>query len=675
MKKNVIIQIVLLITLLLYIFVKKEVDNNSINQKDYASCFSPHNDDPVSHWTASIEERKRLPRFFEIPAATFNELSFSENTDLQKMDFYTWSRSNSNSNNVRYSDFNQINKNNIESLEIAFVYNSENLSNDTIQANPIVIDRQVIFPVSGNTLVSIDGASGQLIWKSELESLTNIAKRGLVYWEDKVKGHNKIFVPTAEGLAALDKNSGKLLLNFGNSGVSGLGKSVVAPVIAKNIVAYATVSKLKCIKIIKWYSCSYIEPSIQGIDVVSGEILWETKIHKQVGQEFITCLKGYGIDYSQKGGNPWSGLAADEKRGIVFVTTGDAHNTQKTPFSNKHSNSLIAIDINNGDILWSFQEISHDLWDLDLASPPVLTSINTPSSKGKLVDVVLAISKLGNTILLDRVTGKPIYPWRLEKTPIPVKAEFPDTAAYFPNPLIPEKLLNQSITIDDLTNIGDENYKSALASFESLSTKFPYESPFDASDSREPKGVLVFGVNGGGLWPGPSVDPNTGIMYVATNNTGTILPSFKDFRDHEGFYANKPPWGKLTALDLNTGKIKWSVPLGDDKRLKKRGFKNIGTKNICGPLATSGGLVFCGGTTDKLFRAFDKQTGKLVWSRKMPAYGSAPPTTYEIDNKQYIIVPATGGTTGTLYRDMSIDASDDFNFDASDAFVVFSLNK
>jgi len=130
--------------------------------------------------------------------------------------------------------------------------------------------------------------------------------------------------------------------------------------------------------------------------------------------------------------------------------------------------------------------------------------------------------------------------------------------------------------------------------------------------------------------------------------------------DYEGYPGNKPPWGWLNALNLSTGKIVWRVPLGEDYELAKRGLKNIGTQNLGAPVATAGGLVFCAGTSDKKFRAFNAETGKELWAYKLPAYGSAAPTIYEVRGKQYILLPATGGY-GTIRGE------------PSDTYIAFSL--
>ena len=179
------------------------------------------------------------------------------------------------------------------------------------------------------------------------------------------------------------------------------------------------------------------------------------------------------------------------------------------------------------------------------------------------------------------------------------------------------------------------------------------------------KDTIKYGDNGGAQWTGASVDPYKNIIYVTANNIPFIVGvrSYKNkgktsikyidkiavpLRDLDGYPGTKPPWGTLTALSLNTGKIIWQVPLGYYESLKSKGIIT-GTENYGGAIATAGGLVFAAGTLDKLIRAFDSENGKEIWSYKLPYIGSAPPTFYEVNGEQYIVIPASGGTSLKMY--------------------------
>jgi quinoprotein glucose dehydrogenase len=170
--------------------------------------------------------------------------------------------------------------------------------------------------------------------------------------------------------------------------------------------------------------------------------------------------------------------------------------------------------------------------------------------------------------------------------------------------------------------------------------------------------VTLPGFHGGATWSGASFDPESGLLFVNSNNLPNIvtlveteqgakfryrITGYNKFLDQEGYPAIKPPWGQLNAIDLNTGKIAWQSVLGEHPELTKRGIPQTGTENFGGTIVTAGGLVFVGGTRDEMFHAFDKTTGKLLWKTKLPAGGFATPSTYSVNGKQYVVIPASGG--------------------------------
>jgi quinoprotein glucose dehydrogenase len=685
--------------------------------------------------------REQLPLYKEISAINIDEATSA--THVQSVDYFlNWRRSNANSESIRFSTSKQINTLNVHNLKVAFIYKTGTKPGN-IQSNPIIVNEKAIFPTTDDYLIAINASTGKLIWKIKTD--TRPAPRGLTFWAG-IGGlaPPRVLFAAGDHLYAVSPDDGSPILDFGDHGRAGNGRSMTAPVISNNVIAYPVISNDKR------------APSVQGIDLISGKLLWEVSLRKNVGSEYLR----YGVEYNLKGGNPWSGLSADTNRGIIYITTGDAQPTSvgiNRPGKNDYANSIVAINIITGKIIWSFQEISHDLWDKDIPAPPVITSIY---KEGKKIDVVVAFSKHGNTIILDRMSGRPIFPWRLKRAPISnVPGEH--TAEYQPDVQIPEPFSKQEFSINDITNIGIKNHDSVLSVVRKGNTGF-FPPP------EEGKEAIFFNISGGAEWPGASVDPFKGVAYLASNETAfrmslinttsfnneafekitgrdsyisrcsgchgvnheggdqvpllygitnraslstiqdTIkngrknMPSFshihedelfrilnylkqvdlinkniisnknsadkyryifagwRSLLDYEGFPGNKPPWGWLNAINLNTGKIIWRTPLGDDDRLLKRGFKNIGTQNIGAPVATSGGLVFCSGTSDKKIRAFDSLTGKELWSYLLPAYGSAAPTIYEIKGKQFILIPATGGN-GVVKGE------------PADTFVAFSL--
>lgn len=662
------------------------------------------------------------PMYKTIAPAKTSELTRAE-APLDHSYFRSWSRSHGNAMSNRYSAYSQINRTNVAELRPAWTYRSKASYN--LEANPIFADGMAIFPIPGNFIVAVDGMTGKEKWRFRTEG--KAAFRGLVWWPGNDDTGARIFFPVGTNLYALTP-SGQPVEDFGQGGVvRGDSYSLVAPAVVNGTIIYAVMGY----PIID-------HAAVEGIDAVSGRVLWHTPMLVPLDAKDRMDSGDYG------GGNPWSGVAVDEARQLAYVTTGNPKPGfvgVDRPGNNEHTDSVVAIDTRSGDIVWSFQEIAHDIWDKDIAAPPILTQI---TRAGVLVDVVVALTKHGNTIVLDRVTGKPIFPWRLKRAPRS-SLQGEKTAAYQPAVELPEPFSKQDFGEDDLTRLGAANHAFAKNILEQANSgAFP---TFSAG-----KDTIYYGLRGGAEWPGGAVDPDTHVLFVCSNDvpwrirlinvagldqlefpdsrprerylehcaschgqglqgsgrnpalygieerrgeafisriirTGrrgmpsfarlpamvrddivayirSVKPDFDQqkraleenlqpnyqftgwriFRDNEGYPASQPPWGWLNALDLNSGRMLWRVPLGTDKTLEARGLKDIGTENLGGPVVTAGHLVFVTGTTDNFVRAFDEATGRELWRYELPFMGSAPPAVYMAGGKEYLLVAATGGT-------------------------------
>ena len=631
-------------------------DVNNLNSKKTKKLFRHYENlyheiaikiskDHKDYW--EIEDpslRANLPEKKIILKKKENFLPGKKIEEIEK-NFSNWSRSHGGFSSMRFSSLNLINKNNIGKLKLAWTFNSKD-GKKGIQANPVVYDGLIYLPTPGNHIICLDGTNGEEIWRYKVKRGYHAAKRGLVIWEDKKNNILRLYFTNDDQLISLNAKSGKLIKTFGDNGIIKIGSSSIPPAIIDNQLIVAT-----------------FRPSIEVYDIESGKLYWKYYL-----REFSKGLFG---ERDFLGGNPWGGISADIKNGIVFLATGNPR-----PFfvgsmrsgKNLYANSVIAFDVRNKKKLWHFQETCHDIWNFDIPSPPILTTIN---AHRKRIDVVISVTKLGNTIILDRYSGEPIFDYEMRRAPVS-RLPGEKTCEYQPSLKLPEPFARNEFKIEDVTNLSESSRKYILSIVEN--------SNYGFFATHEPnKDTIQYGNSGGAQWTGASVDPYKNIMFVTSNNIPFRIrigsynnkSKFKfvdkkeePLRDLDGYPGVKPPWGTLTAISLNTGKIIWQVPLGHYESLKSKGIIT-GTENFGGATATIGGLVFVAGTLDKLFRAFDSESGEELWSHKLPYIGSAPPTSYEINGEQYIVIPASGGITLKMYYGNLVEQGD--------AVVAFKL--
>ena len=592
--------------------------------------------------------RADLPEIKIISKKKDNFLPGRKLEDIEK-NFSNWPRSHGGFSSMRFSSLDQINKNNVEKLKLAWIYNSKD-GKEGIEANPVVYDGLVYVPTPGNQIVCLDGATGKEIWRYKAKrGYQDVAKRGLLIWEDKKNNILRLYFANDHQLISLNAKTGKIIKSFGENGIINIkSSSPLPPTIVDDQLIIAT-----------------FKPSIEAYDVFSGKLYWRYYL-REVNKKIFEKR-----DF--RGGIPWGGMSADVKKGIVYITTGNPKpNFVGTlrPGKNLYANSLIAFDVRNKKKLWHLQETCHDIWNFDIPSTPILTTIN---KYDKRIDVVVAVTKLGNTLILDRYTGEPIFDYEMKLAPVS-KLPGEKTCDYQPSIKLPEPFARNVFKKDDVTNLSESSKEHILSILEN--SNYGFFQPYELN-----KDTIQYGDNGGAQWTGASVDPYNNIMYVTASNipwivgvsshinnkTGKIKyisKNAKPLRDLNNYPGVKPPWGTLTAMNLNTGKIIWQVPLGYYEDLKSKGIIT-GTENFGGATATAGGIVFAAGTLDKLIRAFDSENGTELWSYKLPYIGSAPPTIYEVNGDQYIIIPASGGTVLKIfYKDL---------VEQGDAVVAFKI--
>jgi len=549
-----------------------------------------------------------------------SQISTLNISDYEKL-LGDWTRSHGNNYSNRFSNLKNINSKNINKLELAWVYNSNNnkSNNIDIQCNPIAVNGIIYTPVVGGHIVAIDGYSGRELWRSEKFN-HDVARRGILFSNENKNNIPRLYFNNGAKLIVLNASTGKRDPFFGKNGSIRTGYSKITPLIYKKNLIIASWNK-----------------DLEVYDLENGNLKWKYYFGDNKKKYFNQP------EYdNRKGGNPWGGISLDYDRGIVFITTGNPSNYfdgTKRPGINSNSNSIIAISISEQKEIWSFQETIHDIWNLDLPAPPVLTSINKNDKK---YDVVLTVTKRGNTLILDRLTGKPFFDMEYDFAPnSKIINEF--TSPFQLNLKIPEPFSKNIFKFNDLKDLNNFNYDIQT---KLIDAKHGFFTPPEID-----RNILIYNFHGGAEWMGASVDHQNQIMFVNSNeiawfakldkdNKNNLSSQFKRIKDNNNLPGTKPPWGKITSINLKTGKIIWSKPFGD--LTNKLNGEYSGTENFGGLTATDGKLIFATGTLDSKFYVFNSETGDILYEYKLPYIGSSPPTTYLAKNEQFVIVHSTG---------------------------------
>ncbi len=586
-----------------------------------------------------------------------------------------WQVYGSDSGASRYSACEQIGKKNVSKLKLAWTHHTEDASErpaTAIECTPIVVDgtmflttprikTRAIDPVTGKTKWTFDPARGQ-----GTRSAPGVS-RGVTYWS---QGRDKrIFSVYRDQLLSIDAVTGELDSKFGDKGAIDLTRNLDHDMTGLAFRHSSPVVVFEDLVITGGGGGEGPYPEapghIRAYDARTGQRRWIFHTVPKPGEFGHETWSG--DSWKTTGGtNCWAGMSVDAKRGIVFAGIGspsfDFYGGNRKG-ANLFGNCVLALDCRTGKRVWHFQTVHHDVWDYDLPAQPVLITIR---QKGKSVDAVVQVTKQGFVYFFDRATGKPLFP--VEERPIPKSdIEGEELWPTQPHPLKPPPVSRQGFTEADITDISPEAHAHVKKIFDGARTG----ALFTPVAKR---GVLIHpGFRGGPLWGGLAFDPVRNRIFVGSDEWTNRVAlddagpgegfryALKDrapVTDHEGYPGFKPPWGYMTAIDCDSGDFVWRVVNGEFPELTKRGIKKTGTPSHGGAFCTAGGIVVKAGTFDKKIRAFDSDSGDVLWEHELNAGGFATPCTYEANGKQYIAVAAGGGKDGSR---------------ATDEFVAFSL--
>ena len=559
---------------------------------------------------------------------------------------------------ARFSPLDQIKRGNVSKLKIAWSHHCGDSSlrpSTTIECTPLVIGGTMYLTTPKVQVRALNAATGEALWNFNPPGTPPRGagvNRGVAWFAD---GKDKrVFAAIRDKLFCLNPKTGELVRNFGDNGVVDLAAQFDRDMTGLTFRVTSPAVVFEDTVIVGGGGGEGPRPEapghVRGYDVYTGKRKWifHTIPHPQ---EF-----GYNTwpeDAWKRSGaaNNWAGMSVDLKRGWVFVSTGsasfdfwggDRHG------DNLFSDCVLTLDARTGRRIWHYQTVHHDVWDYDLPAQPALVTVRRG---GQARDAVAQVTKTGFLFLLDRETGKPMFPVEERKTP-PSDVEGEKLSPTQPFPLKPAPLSRLEVNEDLVTDISPEAREFAMKRFRSLRGGAWFSPPTRQGTLYSP------GTLGGALWGGCAFDPGSQRLFVNSSELPSIatlqpgrpedgykfrIPSYEKFVDHEGFPGVKPPWGHMTAIDLRSGDFAWREVLGEYPVLAARGHKKTGSFQLGGCIATAGGLVFVAATPDEKIRAIDSASGAVVWEYKLPAGGYATPCTYAVGGKQYVVIACGGG--------------------------------
>jgi len=693
----------------------------------------------------------------------------------------TWREYGGAADGAQYSSLRQINRTNVNKLQQAWTFSTADERGYVF--NPLIIDRTMYVLAHDNAVVALDAATGKELWSHALHAKTLlITNRGLNYWESRDKRDRRLILSVDNALQELNAETGEPIKSFGTNGQvdlrEGLGRNPDSLTLVQSYNPGRVFGGLVILGSTTNEEYASGPGDIRAYNVLTGKLTWTFHTIPHTGEPgYETWPKDAWKTVG--GANAWSGMALDEKRGIVFFPTA----SPKYNFygadragSNLYGDSLLALNARTGKLVWYYQMVHHDIWDYDNAGTPMLLTVR---HNGRKVDVVAQASKVGFVWVFERQTGKPLWP--IEERPVQ-KSDMPGEKTWptQPFPTKPVPFARQTFTVKDLSPFLEPDERENLLKQMAAARNGGLFAPPSTEDTVE-----MPGNNGGANYGGAAIDPASGYFYVVSKDLPSMLkltlaeeplrsgppelrgrslfeancslchgsdrrgkppaipslvdvhdrladdeiakvvrygkgpmPSFSNLGDADvksliaylehpakapetpagtmpqsprtavdpihahyrsgfgfmfaqsGLPVIAPPWTTLTAYDLNTGDMRWQIPLGEVPELAAKGHKDTGSHfPKVNPVVTAGGLIFTG-SRDQKVRALDSATGKVLWESEVGAALEGMPAVYEAGGREYVVFCAAARSTTHTHATPGHPASRD---PIHGAYVAFAL--
>jgi quinoprotein glucose dehydrogenase len=591
---------------------------------------------------------------------------------------------------TRYSSLDQINADNIATLDVAWVWKADSLLPTAIatsETTPLMVDGVLYFSMDQRRyVIAADAATGETLWMYRPDegerfiAAPRKVHRGVSYWSDGKGDDRIIFATPGFNLIALNAHTGRPVTTFGNDGIvdmidaldldfdgdmlGRLGNSSPVVIAQDTILVGPAMGRLNKVN---------AKGDVLAFDVRSGLKKWAFHTIPRKGEFGYESWLNNSADYTGNAG-VWGPFSVDPELGYVYLAveapTNDVYGGARHG-DNLFSSSLVCVDIRTGERLWYQQLVHHDIWDYDNPAHPILLDLTVD---GRSVKAVVQLTKQAFAYAFDRVTGEPVWP--LIETPVPqtsVPGEW--TAATQPIPSQPPGFDLQGYDEDNLIDFTPALRAEAVAAIKNYTVGPMYTPPSVATDTN--KGTITFpGYGGGANWQSGAADPETGFVYVGSTTNPTVIglkpnlpahPEDPDYSDYSmtgalpllpnNLRLLKPPYGRITAYNMNQGKIAWQIANSDtppaiQANLDAAGLKDIpatGNPSQAGLLVTKT-LLFAGEGAggQPILHAYNKQTGERVWQGEIPGGNqSGLPMTYSHNGKQYVVMAVNGNAPGT----------------------------